>query len=233
MRDVTTQPNIRLLFTFLKCAKMKCSVVNCQYRRNVDGKVVSFFSLPKNEKLAKEWLQFCDNPKLKNTRYAFVCSNHFMSDDIIGRKAFEMGLSKKMRLKPGAVPRFQIGLETEETKNRQSIVEQRNNKRLVNDLLANSNANADNKAELQHHEDTVEEASSGMVDFLDVESSGAVIDELNNQIKILQQKNLRLTVNFQLAQKKYKDDVKHLHKQLFQAKSKILLLERQIEEDSK
>lgn len=71
---------------------MKCAVLNCDNNTLIETKEYSFFSFPKNEKLSKQWQEFCGNPQKIDTQTALICSVHFKADDIVGGLAFEMGL---------------------------------------------------------------------------------------------------------------------------------------------
>ncbi|XP_064541908.1 uncharacterized protein LOC135430978 isoform X2 [Drosophila montana] len=201
---------------------MKCSVRNCDSTSAMDRKIISFFQLPKNSKTAKKWLLFCDNPKLKNMKA--MC---------------------RRRLRIGAIPCIRKS-GSGSSKDRLKGKKQRNNKRLENDLLASSKV-GETKSEPEDNEDiqdancethalsesilSAKSKADKFFDNLDTESSEAVIDELSNQVKDLRMENLRLQVNIKVVHKNYNAEIRELKNKLEQARSQILQLEMQLEEN--
>ncbi|XP_064541906.1 uncharacterized protein LOC135430978 isoform X1 [Drosophila montana] len=223
---------------------MKCSVRNCDSTSAMDRKIISFFQLPKNSKTAKKWLLFCDNPKLKNMKGTFVCSDHFRPEDIGGGGALGTAMCRR-RLRIGAIPCIRKS-GSGSSKDRLKGKKQRNNKRLENDLLASSKV-GETKSEPEDNEDiqdancethalsesilSAKSKADKFFDNLDTESSEAVIDELSNQVKDLRMENLRLQVNIKVVHKNYNAEIRELKNKLEQARSQILQLEMQLEEN--
>ncbi|KRF81815.1 uncharacterized protein Dvir_GJ26348 [Drosophila virilis] len=223
---------------------MKCSVRNCDSTSSTDRKTVSFFQLPKSSKIAKKWLLFCDNPQLKNRKSTFVCSDHFRPEDIGGGGALGTAMCRR-RLRLGAMPCIRKS-DSVPSKERIKAREQCSSERLENDLLASSKVTEttsepqDNEV-IQETNCETQALSESLLsakpkpdknfDKLDTESSEAVIDELSNQVKDLRLENFRLQVNIKLAQRNYKAEIKKLKNKLEQARSQILQLEMQLEDN--
>ncbi|XP_017857923.1 PREDICTED: THAP domain-containing protein 3-like [Drosophila arizonae] len=196
----------------------RCSVLNCNYTSETKSKLIRFFELPMNNKLAQKWLAFCGDPNLKYRKGTYVCSEHFRPEDI--------GMC---RLKPNAVPC--INSETTKKNSKRSTKQSKSNS-IEDDLFASLKSKRES-SDLESNDDTEETeitVEPNKYDhMLDTESSEAVIDELSNQVKDLRMENVRLKVNMQLAQKKYKAEINKLTKELQEANSHILILEMQQE----
>ncbi|XP_063389900.1 uncharacterized protein LOC134675553 isoform X2 [Cydia fagiglandana] len=85
-----------------------CSIRNCK-SRSEKGSIIGFYSFPKKESVANEWLRYCGlKTTCKNGR---VCSKHFTSSDYI--KSLRHILMKESprtvrKLKPDAIPTLHI-----------------------------------------------------------------------------------------------------------------------------
>ncbi|XP_017954472.1 uncharacterized protein LOC108649898 [Drosophila navojoa] len=194
-----------------------CSVLNCNSTSETKSKLIRFFELPMNNKLAKKWLDFCGDPNLKYRKGTYVCSEHFKPEDIGMR-----------RLKSNAVPCINSGITKKHLKR---STKQSKPKSIEVDHVASLNGKSET-SDLESNDDTEEteiKEPNIFDELLDTESSEAVIDELSNQVKDLRMENLRLKVNMQLAQKKYKAEINKLTKELREANSHILILEMQHE----
>ncbi|XP_030556754.1 uncharacterized protein LOC115759806 isoform X2 [Drosophila novamexicana] len=147
----------------------------------------------------------------------------------------------RRRLRIGAMPCIRKS-DSVPSKERLKGKEQCNSERLENDLLGSSKVTEtksepeDNEAmqETQALSESLRSAKlkpDKFFDKLDTESSEAVIDELSNQVKDLRLENFRLQVNIKLAQKNYRAEIKKLKNKLEQARSQILQLEMQLEDN--
>ncbi|EDV42985.1 uncharacterized protein Dana_GF18255, isoform A [Drosophila ananassae] len=127
---------------------MKCVVPNCRNafvgraKRDPEQhqQPIGFFSFPKCPETFKLWLAFCgyeNAPKIKNP---YICIEHFKQEDIEGSLKFEMGLAKKRTLRPGAVPCIKKGDKSASEEARLEGIQRRENKRLVDELLAEDEA---------------------------------------------------------------------------------------------
>ncbi|KRG03348.1 uncharacterized protein LOC26527180 [Drosophila mojavensis] len=196
----------------------RCSVPNCNYTSETKSKLIRFFELPMNHKLATKWLAFCGDPNLKYRKGTYVCSEHFRPEDIGMR-----------RLNPNAVPCINSGTTKKNLKRSTKLSK---SKSIEDDLFASLKSKRE-VSDLESNDDTEEteiKVEQNIFDhMLDTESSEAVIDELSNQVKDLRMENIRLKVNMQLAQKKYKAEINKLTKELQEANSHILILEMQQE----
>ncbi|XP_063366989.1 uncharacterized protein LOC134655454 [Cydia amplana] len=86
-----------------------CSIRNCK-SRSIKGSIIRFYSFPKKESVANEWLRYCGlKTKCKNGR---VCSKHFTSTDYIKPSLKHILMKESPRrvriLKPDAIPTLQI-----------------------------------------------------------------------------------------------------------------------------
>ncbi|KAH8334903.1 hypothetical protein KR074_002175 [Drosophila pseudoananassae] len=126
---------------------MKCVVPDCRNafvgrakRDPEQQQPIGFFSFPKCPETFKLWVAFCgyeNPPKIKNP---CICIEHFKQEDIEGSLKFEMGLAKKRTLRPGAVPCIKNVLQSASERVRLEGIQRRENKRLVEELLAEDEA---------------------------------------------------------------------------------------------
>ncbi|XP_022164601.1 THAP domain-containing protein 1-like isoform X2 [Myzus persicae] len=76
-----------------------CAAYGCSNRRKPDGGL-SFFGFPlDNPELLKQWLQAMKRKQFTPSQYSKICSEHFLSSDILDRPG-----TYKKHLKPDAVP---------------------------------------------------------------------------------------------------------------------------------
>lgn len=80
-----------------------CVAINCTNQTR-DG--ISLHEFPKDSHTANLWSQFiCTKRKgWKRTKYSHICSDHFEKECFENYTQWEMKLSKKLLLKPDAVP---------------------------------------------------------------------------------------------------------------------------------
>ncbi|XP_068156300.1 uncharacterized protein [Drosophila tropicalis] len=136
---------------------MRCCVFNCSnvlpsrnkskstQTHSSDGqetpsRPLSFFNFPKCPEAVKQWVTFCRNKNVLKLKNPIVCSEHFRDEDIQGSLQFEMGLCKRRTLKPGAVPCINKHDESESEKARKERSQRRENKKLVDELIAEAEA---------------------------------------------------------------------------------------------
>ncbi|XP_015922110.2 serine-rich adhesin for platelets isoform X11 [Parasteatoda tepidariorum] len=82
-----------------------CAVPSCKnYFVKTKRKGIAYHKFPKDQSMARKWMQACQMSNLKPKR-AVVCGEHFNPDDYMNYLQIRMfGLSEKHILKPTAVP---------------------------------------------------------------------------------------------------------------------------------
>ena len=83
-----------------------CAVATCNARSGRDP--VNFFRFPQNKELRHAWIFKCRRKNFCPSKYARVCSQHFVESDFAISQSFasSVGYGNKlhMRLKPDAIP---------------------------------------------------------------------------------------------------------------------------------
>nr|AGL76355.1 transposase [Drosophila buzzatii] len=175
---------------------MKCSVLHCEnyFRKNN----ISFFKFPLDKKLRKKWLQFCGKWQSEyNCTNGKICEEHFESECLIGKIQCGLGLSRKVLLKPGAVPTIKSTHVHEQVRHRTQRSELRIRRQLVSEMLQNK----ENISELAQN--NIAEGNTMIVEEemeLDINNNNdsnlinlkAQIKVLESQVRDLQCENLKL-----------------------------------------
>ncbi|XP_049314879.1 THAP domain-containing protein 3 isoform X2 [Bactrocera dorsalis] len=152
---------------------MKCAVSNCT-SHNGQKESCSFFNFPVNEELSKKWALFCRRKKVFNARTSYICMKHFKKEDIENGVEYEMGFAKKRILKRGVVPTiFKVEVSNPERKER---LVQRENRRIVNELLKQNDA--EHKSAVP-----VEEANMETLETVDLTNSDVPLLDMSNAIE--------------------------------------------------
>ncbi|XP_075989841.1 uncharacterized protein LOC142985512 [Anticarsia gemmatalis] len=102
---------------------MVCCSILCCKSRSVKNCQIRFFSFPRDESIAKEWLKYC-SPKI-NTKHARVCSKHFVPTDYFKslRHILLNESPKKVRqLKADAVPSLHLEEALNSSQKHESLV---------------------------------------------------------------------------------------------------------------
>lgn len=153
---------------------MKCAVLNCS-SQSCQKESCSFFNFPANEELSKEWVKFCGRKKVFNPRTNYICMKHFKKEDIENGVEYEMGFAKKRILKRGVVPTiFKVELSDAERKEKAM---RRENKRIVNELIKQYDAEHNNTAVV------LKETKMASVETVDLTNSDAALLDMNNAVE--------------------------------------------------
>ncbi|XP_036322171.1 52 kDa repressor of the inhibitor of the protein kinase-like [Rhagoletis pomonella] len=86
---------------------MKFRVLNCDSRQGSASKC-SFFSFPRNDAVARKWVEFCGQVKPFNLDTSFICMKHFTDDDYQNVMQYKAGLAKRPLLRRDAVPSISV-----------------------------------------------------------------------------------------------------------------------------
>lgn len=72
--------------------KMRCAVYGCHSDNQSKGfsQDVSFFTFPKDKKMALEWVRLCKREDKFNVVNARICSNHFTKEDYVRNLRHEL-----------------------------------------------------------------------------------------------------------------------------------------------
>lgn len=103
--------------------KKICAVAICNSPRNKD---IIYHVFPKDEVISKQWIVKCKRQDKINTKFASICSSHFLPSDYERDLKNELlGLPLKKTLKPDAIPSQNLVVEktvpTETQKTQQQV----------------------------------------------------------------------------------------------------------------
>lgn len=189
-----------------------CAVFGCNNtNKNTKGTQVKFYSFPKNNDLAQQWLQACCRKDKVNFKNATVCSHHFTEDSLLKplkHKLLNYSPSKFRNLKPDAVPTINLPKSKEyirctpreqrqKVKERKSLVNQ-----TLNDMTCNKNIDHQknvNNIIVVNSNDFVNNIN--VVDKNDFNSNVSEYEqmerkllEMENKFKIMEKENSKLKI---------------------------------------